>query len=227
MFKSKSMPIRSKKLSLSRMKRTSIVTCKSCRRRKLLQQVGDFFVHRLRLADDEAEVGGEGPDFRLAAAVLGPGVGGDGRDDQVDQRIEVGIRAAAHAAGPAAESARLSARPVRRRPRAGAKLLGQTSLFGRHRLAFGPSIVDEHGRPRRTESAAAIADRGVRVVDQALQADVVARHEVRNRHHQVGHVVGLGVDLAVAELFAGDLEHFVLDRRSSGAAARGSGSAHS
>ena len=30
---SKSMPIRSKKLSLSRMKRTSIVTCKSCRRR--------------------------------------------------------------------------------------------------------------------------------------------------------------------------------------------------
>ena len=42
---------------------------------KLLQQVGDFFVNGLRLADDEAEVGGERADFGLAAAVFGPRVG--------------------------------------------------------------------------------------------------------------------------------------------------------
>ena len=49
------------------------------------------------------------------------------------------------------------------------------------------------------------------VVDQPLQADVAARHEVRNRDHQVGDVVRARIDLAVAELLAGDLEHFVVD----------------
>ena len=42
---------------------------------QLLEQVGNFFVDGLSLADDEAEVGGEGADFGLAAAVFGPGVG--------------------------------------------------------------------------------------------------------------------------------------------------------
>ena len=42
---------------------------------KLLQQVGNFLVHGLRLADDQAEVGGERPNFGFAAAVLGPGFG--------------------------------------------------------------------------------------------------------------------------------------------------------
>ena len=40
---------------------------------QLFQQVGDLFVDRLRLADDEAQVGGEGPNFRFAAAIFGPG----------------------------------------------------------------------------------------------------------------------------------------------------------
>ena len=48
-------------------------------------------------------------------------------------------------------------------------------------------------------------------VDQALQTDVAARHEIRNRNHQVGHVVRDRIDFAVAKLLAGDLEHFVVD----------------
>ena len=34
---------------------------------------------------------GERPDFRLAAAVLGPRLGGDGGLNQIDQRIEIGV----------------------------------------------------------------------------------------------------------------------------------------
>ena len=36
-------------------------------------------------------------------------------------------------------------------------------------------------------------------------------HEVGNGHYQVGDVVGLGIHLRVAHLFAGDLQHLVLD----------------
>ena len=85
-----------------------------------------------------------------------------------------------------------------------------TLLFGRA-AAVRAAIVHQHGRPGRAEAARAVADRLVRVVDQALQADVVVRHEIRNRNHEVGHVVDLRIGFAVAELFAGDLEHFVLD----------------
>ena len=70
---------------------------------ELLEQVGDFLVHGLRLADDQAEVRGERPNFGLAAAVFGPRFGRHGGDDQVDERIEVGVRAAAHAARPGAD----------------------------------------------------------------------------------------------------------------------------
>ena len=90
---------------------------------QLLQQVGDLFVDGLRLADDQAEVRGEGADFGLAAAVFGPGFRGHRRDDQVDQRVEVGVGAAAHAARPAADRHRAGRRSGGTHGRA--KLLGQ------------------------------------------------------------------------------------------------------
>ena len=57
---------------------------------KLLQQIGDLLVHPLRLADDQAQVGRERLDFAFARAVFHPAVVLDSRDDQVDERIEVG-----------------------------------------------------------------------------------------------------------------------------------------
>ena len=65
---------------------------------QLLQQVGDLLVDVLRLADDEAQVGLEGRD-RAGAADVVPGGGLDGRGDQVDEAVEVGLGAAAQAAG--------------------------------------------------------------------------------------------------------------------------------
>ena len=56
MSKSKSTPMRSKKLSLSVMKRTSIVTCRSCSRRNCSEKLDDLLVNLLRLADDDAQV---------------------------------------------------------------------------------------------------------------------------------------------------------------------------
>ena len=97
----------------------------------------------------------------------------------------------------------------------------RTSPFAANLLLV--AIVHEHGRARAGEAWLATVRGGHGFVDQALQADVVARHEVRNRRHQVGHVVRLRIDLAVAKLFARDFEHFVVDRRRSSGAARGSG----
>ena len=90
---------------------------------ELLQQVGNFFVDGLRLADHEAQVGGERADFGLAAAVLGPGFGRNGGDDQVDERIEVGVRAAAHAARPGADRHRGGRHASPGRTRHGVELL--------------------------------------------------------------------------------------------------------
>ena len=227
MFKSKSMPIRSKKLSLSVMKRTSIVTCRSCRRRSCCSRSAICFVDFLRLADDQAEVGGERTDFGLAAAVLVPRVGRDGRGDQVDERIEVGVRPAAHAARAGADRHRR--RAARRWTRG---LRAESAARERCRSADGRAVAPRSltstvGPRCRRRTSRGRAGGGHRVVDQSLQAHVAARHEVRNRRHQVGDVVGLRIDLAVAQLLAGDLEHFVLDRRSSSGAARGSGSARS
>ncbi len=114
MLKSKSTPIRSKKLSVKRMKRTSMVTCRSCRRTELFQQIGDPLVNSLRLADDKAEVRGEGLNFALARTVFHPTFVLDGGNDEVDERVEVGTRGAAQPAWTA-HRARLSDRwPGRR-----------------------------------------------------------------------------------------------------------------
>ncbi len=48
---------------------------------QLLEQVGDFLMDGLRLADDETQVRGEGTDFGGAAAVFGPRFGLDGGDN--------------------------------------------------------------------------------------------------------------------------------------------------
>ena len=122
MLKSKSTPIRSKKLSLSVMNRTSIVTCKSCRRRKLLQQVGDLLVHFLRLADDQAQVRLEpvrsSRGRRLRPRLCGLTVAGD----QLDQRIEVGLPPPPMPPGPPRRSA-----------------FGRPANSIRHRPPFGPA----------------------------------------------------------------------------------------
>ena len=68
---------------------------------QLLQQIGDFLVHFLRLADDDAQVRLEGSDRARSADVI-PRGRLDGRLDQVDQAVEVGLRAAAESARPGA-----------------------------------------------------------------------------------------------------------------------------
>ena len=101
MLKSKSTPIRSKKLSLSVMKRTSIVTCKSCIRRNCSRRSTIsswtscvWLTTRLKLVGEAAI---------LPLPPLWSQVGGrHGLRDQVDQRVEIGGGAAAGAAGPAA-----------------------------------------------------------------------------------------------------------------------------
>ena len=76
---------------------------------ELLQQVDDFLVDFLGLADDDAQIGLEGPDRARTAHVL-PRSGPDRRGDQVDQAVEVRLRPAAQAAGTrAARAARLGA----------------------------------------------------------------------------------------------------------------------
>ena len=90
---------------------------------QLLQQVGDFLVDFLRLADDQAEVGLEGGD-RARPADLVPGGGLDGRGDQIDQAVEVGLRSAAQSARARARSATCLAPPaIRALP--GSRHLGQ------------------------------------------------------------------------------------------------------
>ncbi len=84
-FTLKSMPIRSKKLSLSSNEADFDRDLQILQAAQLLEQVGDLLVDRLSLADDEAEVGGERADFGLAAAVFGPRVGRNGGDNQVDK----------------------------------------------------------------------------------------------------------------------------------------------
>lgn len=64
---------------------------------QLLQQVCDFFVHFLCLANDEAQVRIEAVD-RAWATDFRPGLRGDGRGDQIDERIEVGLITALQAA---------------------------------------------------------------------------------------------------------------------------------
>ena len=56
---------------------------------ELFEQVGDFLVHVLRLADDEAQVRLETHHGARTADFV-PRCRRDGRGDQVDQRIEVG-----------------------------------------------------------------------------------------------------------------------------------------
>ena len=108
MSKSKLTPIRSKKLSLRVMKRTSIGHLQVLQAPQLLQEIDDFLVDFLGLADDEAEVGLEGGDRARPADVV-PGGGLDGRCDQVDQAVEVGLgsrrRARPGPAPPAGSSA--------------------------------------------------------------------------------------------------------------------------
>ena len=70
---------------------------------QLLQEIDDLLVDLLRLADDEAEVGGEGLD-RAGSAHVVPRGGLDGRGDQVDQ----GCRSR--------PASRRRVRPVRRLP---------------------------------------------------------------------------------------------------------------
>ena len=67
---------------------------------QLLQQVDDFLVNFLRLADDQAEVGFELGD-RSRSADFVPGGGLDGGVDQVDEAVEIGPRASARSAGAA------------------------------------------------------------------------------------------------------------------------------
>ena len=75
-------------------------------------------------------------------------------------------------------------------------------------------LVGGHHGHRRGHHAAAASPPltlAMRVVVGPCQAHVRAAAEVRNRHHQVGHVVGYRVDLPGAHLLAGDLQHLVLD----------------
>ena len=57
---------------------------------QLLQQVDDFLVDFLRLADDQAQVVAELGD-RAGSAHFVPGLRLDGGGDQFDQRIEIGL----------------------------------------------------------------------------------------------------------------------------------------
>src|SRR3954467_3137348 len=57
---------------------------------KLLKQVGNFLVNLLCLADDQTEVRLETVD-RARAAHVGPALGGDGRGDEIDERVEIGL----------------------------------------------------------------------------------------------------------------------------------------
>src|SRR6185295_523542 len=79
---------------------------------------------------------------------------------------------------------------------------------GTNRLLLA-AVVDEHGGPAAAEVNGAATGGSHRVIDQALQADVVDGDKIRDRRDQVRNVIGLRVELAVAELFAGDLEHLV------------------
>ena len=101
MSKSKLTPIRSKKLSLSVMKRTSMVTWRSCSRRNCSRRSTIsswtscvWLTTRLRLVS-------KGRD-RAGPADGVPGGGLDRRSDQVDEAVEVGLRAAAKSARPGA-----------------------------------------------------------------------------------------------------------------------------
>ena len=82
---------------------------------QLAEKIDDFLVNFLGLADDDAQVGFEGLDRTRAAHVV-PGGGLDGLGDQIDEAVEVGLRAAAQAAGAESDrTGRAAGRTARRR----------------------------------------------------------------------------------------------------------------
>ena len=160
---------------------------------QLLQQIGDFLVHVLRLADDDAQVRLEGGDRARSADVV-PRGGLDGRVDQVDQAVEVGLRAAAESARPGARRRDSS---DRRSARRAGRWTTWASMFGLSmallplpsRLATtasGVAVDEPNGMPPPPYHGFTLRHGAV---VGALQAHRRG-HEVRNRHDQVGHVVG-------------------------------------
>ena len=191
MSKSKSTPIRSKKLSLSVMNRTSIVTCKSCRRRSCSRQVGDLLVNFLRLADDEAEVACRSRD-RARPADFVPALRRNGRGDQLDQCIEVGRRPAAHAARSGSPAAAESGADAIDEAAFGANL-GQSDRVDRGAPAVSFwAITVRADRSRAAERLAVWRLSYARADGAGTGPCCSCRHKIRDRHHQVSDVVDLG-----------------------------------
>ena len=181
---------------------------------QLLQEVGDLLVDLLRLADHQAQVRFEGGNGARPADGV-PGGGSDRGSDQVDEAVEVGLGAAAESARPGADGLVLGAGGGRPGVRAGGHLGQHVGVeHGAGGVGFAVAAGHHgHGRGlRRAEGrdAAETAHVGHRAVVRALQAHL-RRHEVGDRHHQVGHVIGHPVHLSVAHLLAGDLQHLILD----------------
>ncbi len=212
MSKSKLTPIRSKKLSLSVMKRTSMVTWRSCSRRNCSSRSSIssctscvWLTTMLRFVSK----GAIEPGPPTASQVVGLTV-------EVIRSIRLSKSACApppSPPGPCRSAGSSDRRPVRRadRPDIWANMFGLSMallpLPSRLATTAIGVVVDEPNGMRRRRTRPTLAMASWYAPGQAHRRG----HEVRNRHHQVGHVVGHRVHLPVAHLLAGDLQHLVLD----------------
>ena len=162
---------------------------------QLFQQIGNLLVDFLRLADDQAQVGGKPLDRSLAADIV-PGIRRDRGRDQLDQRVESrpGLRHRVRRGRSRAVAARVDRR---------AGILTTTSGPTPTGGSSPTLVVGQHSQWRLVVSAleSIPALRIVSFTNRAGQSHVVAGDEVRNRNHQVGHIVGYDMTSSSRECF--------------------------
>ena len=163
-------------------------------------------MHFLRLAHHDAEVRGKRLDGTLAADGV-PALGGDGVLDQVDERLEVSLSAAATRGWAEGDGrSRTHRRAIATRLELGkrCRIDGSVARGTAHAVdAHRGRAVLHGGAVSRTES-------GVAVTEGTGDAQTVGR-EIRNRNHEVGDGIGNAVDLPLHQPWTRHLEHFVLD----------------